>query len=51
METRLASCLAFLTEKYPDLTPVIDAWPDLPDAIKEAILTMVSCISINVKGR
>ncbi len=40
-ETRLASCLAFISSKCPDLASVIDAWPELPEAIRAAILAMV----------
>ncbi len=40
----LASCLAFLTEKMPDLASVIDAWNDLPDAVKAGILAMVKAV-------
>ena len=40
-EKHLASCLAFLLERIPDLGPVVKAWPDLPDAVKAGILAMV----------
>ena len=40
-ETVLASCLAFLVEKMPDLARVVKAWPELPEAIKAGILAMV----------
>ncbi len=40
-EMRLASCLAFISSKYPDWASVIDAWPSLPEAIRAAILAMV----------
>ena len=49
-ETRLASCLAFLQEKHPDLAKVIDTWPDLPEAIQAAILAMVET-STKPKGK
>ena len=38
------------TDSDPDLTYLIDAWPNLPKAIKEAILTMVSSVSSKAKG-
>jgi len=28
-------------QNYPDLAAVVDAWPDLPEAIKAGILAMV----------
>ncbi len=40
-EKRLAFCLAFLTEKMPDLAAVVKAWPTLPAAIKAGIRAMV----------
>ena len=40
-ETVLASCLAFLVEKSPDLADVLTAWPKLPEALKAGILAMV----------
>jgi hypothetical protein len=38
----LAHCLAFLNQKSPDLVCVIEAWPGLPDAIRRAVLALVS---------
>ena len=37
----LASCLAFLAEKVPDLASVVKAWPVLPEPVKAGILAMV----------
>jgi len=37
----LASCLALLVEKDPDLALVLTAWPGLPDALKAGIVAMV----------
>jgi hypothetical protein len=36
----LASCLALLAQKYPDLALVVKAWPNLPDETKTAILAL-----------
>jgi hypothetical protein len=36
--------LALLTEKYPDLALVVEHWPDLPDAIKQAVKTLVETV-------
>jgi hypothetical protein len=33
--------LSFLAQKLPDLGSVIEAWPQLPEAIKAGILAMV----------
>jgi len=45
----LASCLALLQEKYPDLSTqletglvaVVKAWPTLPGPTKKAIMAMI----------
>ncbi|MDD4890077.1 MAG: hypothetical protein PHU85_09110 [Phycisphaerae bacterium] len=33
--------MAFLVEKHADLRTLIDAWPNLPDALKAGIVAMV----------
>jgi hypothetical protein len=38
----LACCLALLTEKDPDLAMVIEAWPKLPEHIKQALQSVIS---------
>ena len=40
----LASCLAFLTPKMPDLAAVVKAWPYLPEPVKAGILAMVKAV-------
>jgi hypothetical protein len=40
-ENVLASCLALLAEKDPDLGLVVKSWPNLPAEDKIAILKMV----------
>jgi hypothetical protein len=40
-ESVLASCLALLAEKDPDLAALLTAWPMLPDALKAGIVAMV----------
>jgi hypothetical protein len=37
----LASCLALLAEKSPELACVVEAWPTLPDHIRKAIIALV----------
>ncbi|MGD1001192.1 MAG: hypothetical protein ABSA67_10905 [Candidatus Brocadiia bacterium] len=37
----MASCLAFLSEKSPDLADVVRAWPKLPEPLRAGILAMV----------
>ena len=37
----LASYLALLAEKSPDLAAVVKAWPDLPAVVKAGIVAMV----------
>jgi hypothetical protein len=37
----LACCLALLTEKDPDLALVIEAWPKLPEHIKQALQSVI----------
>ena len=37
----LASYLALLSEKSPDLAAIVKAWPDLPEAVKAGIVAMV----------
>jgi hypothetical protein len=34
--------LAFLKQKSPDLARVVEAWPDLPEAIRRAVLALIS---------
>ena len=43
-ETVLASCLAFLSEKSPDLAAVVEAWPMLPEPLRAGILAMVKAM-------
>ena len=43
-ENVLASCLAFLSEKMPDLACVIEAWDGLPEAVRAGILAMVKAV-------
>ena len=40
----MASCLAFLAEKMPDLAAVVEAWDRLPEAVKAGILAMVKAV-------
>ena len=40
-ENVLASCLALLTPKYPDLALVVKSWQDLPEHIKQANKTFL----------
>ena len=36
-----AKCLFNLLQEYTDLAQVVKAWPDLPEAIRAAIIAMV----------
>jgi len=36
-----ASCLAPIVQSHPELTKLIEAWPDLSADLREAILRMV----------
>jgi succinate dehydrogenase flavin-adding protein (antitoxin of CptAB toxin-antitoxin module) len=40
-ENDLVCFLALLTEKDPDLAQVVDAWPKLPEHIKQTIKSLV----------
>ncbi len=48
-ENRLASCLAFLSAKSPDLALLVQRWDTLPDALRAGILAMVKA-SANARG-
>ena len=37
----LASCLALLNQKSPDLAMIVECWDLLPEAVKAGILAMV----------
>ncbi len=39
-----ASYSAILLQKHPDLEQIITAWPELPEPIKNAILSMVRTV-------
>ena len=41
VEEHSASCSAFLAKNSPDLAVIIDAWADLPEAIRAGIVAMV----------
>ena len=41
-EQRVAFCVALLQQDQPELARLLDAWEDLPDAVKAGILAMVS---------
>jgi hypothetical protein len=34
----LASCLALLSQKYPDLALVVNTWPSLPEPTRKQII-------------
>jgi hypothetical protein len=40
-EKNLASCLALLAEKSPDLALVLGRWNSLPEAVRTGIVAMV----------
>jgi hypothetical protein len=37
----LASCLAFLNRKSPDLAMLVERWDALPEAVRAGIVAMV----------
>jgi hypothetical protein len=37
----LASCLAFLSQKSPDLALLLERWDALPEAVRAGIVAMV----------
>ena len=45
----LASCLAFLSQKDPDLSRVVERWFDLPEHIKQTIKTLVDTANTGAK--
>ena len=40
-ESVLASCLAQIVQKYPELEQIIKVWPELPEHIKAAVKALV----------
>jgi hypothetical protein len=36
--------LAIYMQKHPDLQAVIERWPNLPEHVKQAILTLISTV-------
>ena len=40
-ESVLASCLAQIVQKYPELKQFIQAWPELPEHIKAAVIALI----------
>jgi hypothetical protein len=38
----LAECLALLAQESPELARIVEAWPTLPEAIKNAIVALVA---------
>ena len=40
-ESVLASCLALLKTKFPDLALLVERWNALPDAVRAGIVAMV----------
>ena len=43
----LADCLAFLKQQMPDLAAVLEAWSNLPDPIRTAIVAIVETTGSN----
>jgi len=42
---RVAFCVALLGRESPDLAALVEAWADLPDAIRAGIVAMVKTAS------
>jgi len=50
-ESVLASCLAQIVQKYPDLAQLIQAWPTLPEQVKAKIQRLVEKHSTEGKAK
>ncbi len=48
---RLASCLAFLSAKSPDLALLVERWDALPDGLKAAILALANVAGTGAQPR
>lgn len=45
-KSSLAIYLATILQKHPDLTPIIESWPTLPDHVKDTVKSIInSCKS------
>jgi hypothetical protein len=47
----LASCLALLTRKSPDLALLVERWDGLPEAIRAGIAAMIRAAGSTLKNR
>jgi hypothetical protein len=47
----LASCLAFLSQRSPELALLVQSWETLPDAVRAGIMAMVKASSGTQTGR
>ena len=43
----MAYCVALLADESPDLAVVVEAWADLPDAVRAGIVAMVKSAATN----
>jgi len=46
----VARSVALLLEKSPDLAVIVDAWPNVPEAERKAVLSIVRQAAVTVRS-